>query len=208
MNRLGDERTVFVHPALADRACSIKETSMKFIAAALVCSFALLVPHSAQAKRLMGEDGTERVFAKIHSVDQSEIQQAQLALQRSQNQDVKDFAQTMVDDHTAAEQQLAPLAQQLQVPLHSFLPKTRSEIRDDQRTQAALRKLQTVDADDFDETYMEAQVRAHRHALSWVKRNRHAADDAAQDFLKMQVKTISHHLKMARDLEDQIDSLD
>ena len=41
----------------------------------------------------------------------AEYQAAQLALQRSQNQDVRSFAQKMITDHTYAQDTLAPIAQ-------------------------------------------------------------------------------------------------
>src|SRR4051812_35431648 len=47
-----------------------------------------------------------------------EVEAARLALQKAQRQEVKDFAQHIIDDHTKANQQLMQIAQskQIQVP--------------------------------------------------------------------------------------------
>lgn len=184
---------------------------MKFLAAALVALLLIAIPKSARAydvqsyNQLYGEDANERVLAKVHAVDQSEIQMAQLTLQKSQDQKIRDFAQMMINDHTQAEQQLAPLAQQLGVGLVDFVPKSRQEIRDDRDDKATLARLQTLDGRDYDQAYINAQVKAHTKALAWLRVNAKKADAQAQPFLMQTQQTVAEHLRMAKDLQNNRD---
>ena len=45
----------------------------------------------------------------------AEVELGQLTLQKSQNEQVKQFAQRMIDDHTKMNDQMKPVAQQLGV---------------------------------------------------------------------------------------------
>jgi putative membrane protein len=82
----------------------------------------------------------------------AEYQAAQLALQRSQNQDVRSFAQKMITDHTYAQDTLAPIAQ----AHHIQSPGTLSE-----QDRVMLGQLAQLDGPAFDRAYVDDMVRAH-----------------------------------------------
>src|SRR5258707_14447193 len=85
----------------------------------------------------------------------AEVTEAQIALQKSSNQDVKNFAQRMVDDHSKANDQLKSVAAQegLNVPS--------SPSSADQRKAQALQKLSGAA---FDKRYISDQDTAHKEA--------------------------------------------
>jgi putative membrane protein len=90
----------------------------------------------------------------------AEVAEAQLAVSKAQRDDVKQFAQRMIDDHTKANDQLKQLAAAKQVSLPTALDaKHKSE-------QARLEKLSGAA---FDRAYIEAQVKAHQQAVSLFK---------------------------------------
>src|SRR5271168_1180712 len=63
-----------------------------------------------------GPSATDRVFVrKAMQGSMAEVQLGQLTLQKSNNDQVKQFAQRMIDDHTKLNQQMKPVAQQLGV---------------------------------------------------------------------------------------------
>lgn len=89
------------------------------------------------------------------SSDLFEIQSSQLALSRSQNPAIRQFAGMMIAEHSAMSQQLAEAAQADGIPpaLYRMLP-----------PQAAI--LRRLDgAADFDRAYAREQVAAHELAL-------------------------------------------
>jgi len=82
----------------------------------------------------------------------AEFQAGQLALQHSQNQDVRSFAQKMITDHTYAQDTLAPIAQ----AHHIQSPGTLSEQHQDM-----LGQLASLDGPAFDRAYVDDMIRAH-----------------------------------------------
>lgn len=90
--------------------------------------------------------------------DLFEIQSSQIALQKSQNPEVRRFAQMLVDHHT---QTTATLMQQAQAagmtpPPPELMPRQR----------AMIAQLNAADAASFDRVYLTQQVPAHQEALA------------------------------------------
>jgi len=81
-----------------------------------------------------------------------EIQASQLALQKSSNDDVKKFAQRMVDDHTKLADEMKPLAAQIGVSVPTEPAK---------KDKAEIAKLQSLSGDEFDKTYVRLMLKDH-----------------------------------------------
>jgi putative membrane protein len=86
----------------------------------------------------------------------AEVQFGQLAAQKAESDDVKAFAQKMVDDHTALNNEMAPIADSLGVRA----PKTINKV-----DQAEYDKLNGLSGSDFDTEYLTAMVKAHHKDL-------------------------------------------
>lgn len=95
--------------------------------------------------------------AAAGSSDLYEIDSSRLALQRSQNAQVRDFAQMMIDHHTKTTQTVAEAARSagMNPPPPSLLPPQR----------AMLDKLQPANGAAFDRLYLDQQRKAHQAAL-------------------------------------------
>ncbi len=89
-----------------------------------------------------------------------EIKTAQLALQKSQSQDVKQFAQQMIDDHTKLNDQMKPVAQEAGVTPPTGISK---------KDQAIYDKLQGMNGDAFDKAYIQAMLKDHNTDLKEFK---------------------------------------
>ena len=85
-----------------------------------------------------------------------EIQSSQLALSKSQNADIKTFAQMMIDDHTKAAEALktAAAAQGTSMPTAQ-----------DADSAGKLQQLQGASGADFDKLYVQMQTDAHIAAV-------------------------------------------
>src|SRR3712207_3257930 len=86
------------------------------------------------------------------SSDMFEIQSSQRALEQAQAQNVKDFAQMMVTDHTASSQRLATIAaeQNLTVPAEMMPPQTEM-----------MERVEGAQGEAFDAAYGQAQAENH-----------------------------------------------
>nr|WP_256515229.1 DUF4142 domain-containing protein [Alsobacter ponti] len=89
-----------------------------------------------------------------------EIESSRVALQKSKREDVKRFAQMMIDDHTKAEQEFvqAVKAANEQLPDTSKL---------DAQHEATLNRVNA--ATNFDKDYIAAQLKAHTDAVALFK---------------------------------------
>jgi len=90
----------------------------------------------------------------------AEVQLGQLAQQKSTSDDVKQFAQKMVDDHTQMDKQIEPLAKQMGVP------GSKGPSKKDKQLMA---KLETLSGPEFDQEYIKAMVKDHRQDLKEFK---------------------------------------
>lgn len=88
--------------------------------------------------------------------DMYEIQSSQMALEKSQNQRVKDAAQMIIRDHTASTERLKALAGQKGWTLPTEM---------DERRKGFIDNLRAASAQDFDDRYLDQQTAAHHEAL-------------------------------------------
>jgi len=95
----------------------------------------------------------DRLFVLHNSCgNQFEIALGQLALQKSQDENVKKLAQHIVQDHTQANQKLMPIAQKLQVDPPQGLPSHK---------QQELQILGGMDSKAFDQAYVSMMDENH-----------------------------------------------
>jgi len=117
-----------------------------------------------------------------------EIETSKVALEKSQNEDIKTFAQEMIDDHTKAAEKLAVVLQQegTELPPRALAPK-----QDD-----ALALLKKADGKDFDAAYLGVQRGAHIEAVSIFSTYAAQPDDPAlAAFARETLPTLEKHLE-------------
>jgi putative membrane protein len=83
----------------------------------------------------------------------AEVQLGKLAVEKSQSDDVKQFAQKMVDDHTKLNEQMMPIAAQLGVKQPDGPSKKDKEL---------MAKLQGLSGQQFDDAYIKAMLKDHK----------------------------------------------
>lgn len=138
----------------------------------------------------------------VKAANQAEIDAAKMAVTKAVSEDVKDFAQMMIDEHTQAEADVDAVLRQIAVtPKESDASK---ELR-----QEALRQtgnLSRLTGAEFDRAYMEQQVRAHRkvlYALDQAVPERPGRPAALQDLIARTRDAVAGHLRHAERLSAQ-----
>lgn len=137
------------------------------------------------------------------SINVGEIQAAQLALKKTQNPQVKEFAQQMHDDHNALNKQFMNLDIKLDIPadrsMRSLMIKQMNDFTVDQ--------LQDKTGKDFDEAYMDSQELMHKMALETIEHSLipSAKDAKLKAALQQAREKVAGHLKRAHTLEEQLD---
>jgi putative membrane protein len=97
-----------------------------------------------------GKDADKAFVKKAMECDMTSVEAAQLALQKSSNEQVKQFAQHILDDHAKVGDQINPVASQVGV-------KAPKEPAKDDRKMIA--KLQTLSGPDFDNAYVKYMLK-------------------------------------------------
>jgi putative membrane protein len=122
----------------------------------------------------------------------AEIQLGQLALQKSSNDDVKQFAQKMIDDHTKLDDQMKQVAQQMKVKV----PDSPSS-----KDKSAIAKLQALNGDEFDKAYIKDMMKNYQQDAKDFKQEAQNTDNS---FLKQVVsqdaQVISEHLQKIQEI--------
>jgi putative membrane protein len=104
------------------------------------------------------------VAAVLRSVNQGEVDEAQLAITKSKSADVRRFAQHMATDHRDMMNKDKALFSRIHVmPSDNVVS---NQIKADGRQE--LSTLQGDTGRDFDRAYMDAQVKGHHHALELI----------------------------------------
>ena len=122
----------------------------------------------------------------------AEIQLGQLATQKSSSDDVKQFGQKMVDDHTKLGDQMKTVAGQIGVT-----PPTTVSPKD----QALMTKLQAMSGDQFDKAYLRAMVKDHeKDDMDFKKEASSGTSQAVKDAASQGDQVVEQHLQMVKEL--------
>lgn len=155
-------------------------------------SGATTILFSIAANLALAADG-ENFVDEASAKGIAEIETAKLALDKSNSEDVRSFAQKMIDDHTQANQKLAALANQ-----HDDL-----EISDDatlmDKAKAMILKFR--DGENFDQAYANNQVVAHKQTIELFRSYSQDGENAAlKQFAEETLPKLEQHLKHAEEL--------
>jgi putative membrane protein len=135
-------------------------------------------------------DHSDRKFLESAAKDGlAEVELGQLASQRAESPEVKQFGQRMVQDHGKANDQLKQLAQSkgLQVPAET-----------DKSHQKKMEKLQKLSGAQFDKQYMDDMVKDHKKDVKeFQKQAKSAKDPDVKNFAAQTAPTLQEHLQMA-----------
>ncbi len=140
-----------------------------------------------------GQSALDKMFVKkAMQGSMAEVQLGQLTLQKSQNEQVKQFAQRMIDDHTKLNDQMKPVAQQLGVD-----PPTQVSKKD----KSAMAKLQGLSGSAYDQAYIKDMVKDHKQDLNEFQMEASSGQDqTVKDAANQGSKVIAQHLQMAQQL--------
>lgn len=168
----------------------LKPMALLAAAAFAVCTITSLQAAN-QAESISSEEFVEEASAK----GVAEIETAKLALEKSQNETVKGFAQMMIDDHRQANQKLADLAKSKDM-----------EVSDDAEllNQAKAMVLKMRGEASFDKAYMNNQVVAHRETIELFRRGVNADDEEIAVFARETLPKLEQHLQRAEQINGQL----
>jgi putative membrane protein len=121
-----------------------------------------------------------------------EVVSSKLALDKTQNADIRAFAERMVTDHTKAGQQLDQTVSSENIVVDE--PSSRDKL--DKKHQAMLDKLRGASANQFDRLYVQMQQSAHDEAVKLFNKYSKGGDNTAlKNFAQETLPTLQDHKK-------------
>ncbi|RYZ34173.1 MAG: DUF4142 domain-containing protein [Myxococcaceae bacterium] len=150
-------------------------------------------------KGFMAPSDPKAFLERLHHINQTEILQAKLAQQNSQNPDVKGYADNMIKMHTDADQKLMTYATGQKLKLAEPKPLDDMERKAMAADKADMAKLEVLKGAPFDSCYMAGQVAAHDMAIGKVmaaKQGMNATGEMAT-MLDTLSKELPQHRQMA-----------
>lgn len=131
--------------------------------------------------------GDQAFLQTVMESDAAEVQLGQMAQEKSQSDDVKQFGQKMVENRKRLDEQLKPIADKLEV--HE--PKQPSK-----KDRQMIAKMEALSGPQFDQEYIKAVVKDHREDVKQFK----TASQSAQDpnllmAAKQDTNVIANHLQ-------------
>ena len=152
----------------------------------------------ATSAATMGSHDTAAFVSNASQSDMYEVQAAQIAEKRSKNPQIVAFAKMMVKDHTKSTDMMKPL---VQAAGHAPAAKL------DDRRQGFIDHLNSASDSDFDKTYVDQQVAAHKEALELMQGYAKDGSDAGlKDGASKIVPTVQMHLDKVQALQASLKS--
>lgn len=141
----------------------------------------------------VGQSVKDRMFLRgATEAGIADVKFSQLAMEKTSSDDVKTFAQTMVDDHTRLNQNLARVADSMGITLPKHMNK---------EDEARYAKLQSLSGTDFDTAYLTLMVKDHHRAMRVFRMEANTVNDPSlRDAVGDGEHVIHGHLVMVNKL--------
>jgi putative membrane protein len=173
-------------------------TAMAMVAAMGLVAFASTVSAQRTSTSETKLQRSDRNFIqKAAEGGQAEVELGQLAQTKATSDAVKQFAQRMVNDHGAANQELMQLAQNKGVQVDATLKKHAS-LRD---------RLAKLQGSEFDRAYVKEMVKDHKADVAeFRKMHSGAVDPNLKAWVDKTLPTLEDHLKTIEGIQAQMAS--
>ena len=145
---------------------------------------------SGKMKMAADQDGADPAtfVKKAAQGGMTEVEVAKIASSKTQNREIRSFAQKMVKDHSAANQELASLAKTkgLQVPATL-----------DAEHKGVVQKLSAKSGADFDAAYSQQMKMDHEKTIALFEGATKSSDPDLAAFAKKTLPTLKEHQHLA-----------
>jgi putative membrane protein len=143
----------------------------------------------SELKMASAEGAKPASFVKNAAVDgMAEVELGKLALSKSQDEAIRNFAQRMVTDHGKANQELKTIAKRKNIDVPTSL---------DSKHQSLVQSLNAKSGAAFDAAYAEHMQADHSKAIALFEGASKSSDEDLAAFAKKTLPTLEEHKQMA-----------
>jgi putative membrane protein len=144
------------------------------------------------------------ILSKIHKTNQEEIHAGEMAQSNSQSPAVKQYGQTLVQDHQQADQKVQQLASQLGVTLVDPQPSNAAEKAMDQKHSAEMDQLKSLNGAAFDKKFSQTMAKGHSHVIGDLEKKQAQlpTSDPVRQLIAQLLPTLKQHEQTAKQLSN------
>lgn len=144
----------------------------------------------------MEEEEKREFLQEFASSSMMEVELSQMAQEKAQSTDVRNYAEMIVNDHQQANERLKNIAQQENIDIPQTLKEEHQEEVEDLREKTG---------SDFDREYMDKMVNQHEEDIDKLEDKREEVQDQElQSFIDSQLNTLRQHKEQAEQLQEQV----
>jgi putative membrane protein len=135
----------------------------------------------------------DKKFAKDAALGgMTEVELGKLAVQKSSNDEVKQFGQKLVDEHTAANNQLKDVAGKENIEIPGSI---------DSKRQSRIDKLSKLSGEDFDKAFLKDQLKDHEAQVrDFSAEAQGGSDPNVKAFATKMLPALQQHLELAKNI--------
>ncbi len=169
----------------------------RLMTTAIVLFFMLFINLAAVSANDAPVSEQDKEFVKKAAMGSMlEVQLGKIAQEKAASQDVKDFGQRMVNDHSQANDKLKEIAKEIHVSLPKEL---------DKKHQRTIDKLSQLSGEEFDREYMNNMVKDHRKDIeTFEKEVRQGQNTQVQQFASQTLEKLQEHKQIAMNVDQQM----
>jgi putative membrane protein len=145
----------------------------------------------------MGNMSADHKFAMMAAMGgMAEVEMGRLAAQKGASDEVRQFGQRMVDDHTKANEELMRIASSKGMTLPTAV---------DPKHQAEMQKMSALSGEAFDRAYVKMMVKDHKKDVAeFQKEASRGADPDLKTFASTTLPTLKEHLQMIQRIDQKM----
>jgi putative membrane protein len=141
-----------------------------------------------------------KVLSDLHRTNYFEIEAGKVAQDKSQNAAVKNFADMLVSDHQKSQDQVASLAQQMNITLQE-----KSKALGEKESMK-LSKLKGMKGSSFDRSFAQNMVEDHKKAISRLEGYQKEATGPTAELISQTLPILRQHQQAAEQLVIDVNS--
>jgi len=169
---------------------------MKTPSLALPASCLFLIFFAAAPSPAADLSGKDKSFLEtVCQGGMTEVKLGELAKQKAENAQVKEFGAMMVKDHSKADTELAGLAKANGITLPQSL---------DQKHSAVVDQLSKLSGSDFDKRYAAQMVKDHEKTIREFESAAQSENAQVKAFASQTLPVLKHHLEKIKDINDAL----
>jgi predicted outer membrane protein len=146
----------------------------------------------------------QQTLAKLHLINQHEIDAGNLAKERGQSDQVKNYGETLVTDHQQLDSNVTSFAERNEITLPGAQEGKAQLDKMQQKHQAMAERLKSLSGAQFDRAFVTAMVQGHQQAIQQVRTAlNQAQDEQFKNLLTDTLPVLQKHLQLAQQLQGQ-----